>query len=641
MASAAPYPRMSSIAAEFETVLRRAPDRPAVRVGRVAGEAAAELSYAELGRRSDGLAARLAARGVGAGDFVAVALERSPDLIVALLGILKAGAAYVPLDPGYPTERLRFMIEDSAARVLVTQPSLRSGLPVDDASVLPIDAATSTAPARAASVARSGSDPAYVIYTSGSTGRPKGVVVPQRGVLRLVLGSTYTRLDASRVVLQLAPVSFDAATFEIWAPLLNGGVCVLYPRAGIPDYDELGAVLRNERVNTLWLTSSLFNAIIDHAPQILAGVEELLVGGEALSVAHVRKAQAQLSAQLVNGYGPTESTTFACCYRIPSPLPESTRSISIGRPIENTQVAILDEALRPVTPGSDGELCIAGDGLALGYHHLPEQTRERFVDAPSAPGGRFYRTGDRVRLLASGDIEFLGRLDTQVKLDGHRIELGEIESQLRSHPALRDAAVHVHQDASGARRLAAYVLPRDCAAVPRPGALREWLAERLPPYLVPHLFTTLDELPLTPNGKLDRGALPEPERRRPELEQPFVPPRSDLERFIAGLWKELLGVDRVGVRDRFFELGGSSLLALRFTRTLGAEIDAQIRIADFFDAPTVVDVARVLNDRHGEKIRARFGVQDAAPAELVEIAQIRTEGRRRRRDIRREGRVDE
>jgi len=177
--------------------------------------------------------------------------------------------------------------------------------------------------------------------------------------------------------------------------------------------------------------------------------------------------------------------------------------------------------------------------------------------------------------------------------------------------------------------------------VPRPGALREWLAERLPPYLVPHLFTTLDELPLTPNGKLDRGALPEPERRRPELEQPFVPPRSDLERFIAGLWKELLGVDRVGVRDRFFELGGSSLLALRFTRTLGAEIDAQIRIADFFDAPTVVDVARVLNDRHGEKIRARFGVQDAAPAELVEIAQIRTEGRRRRRDIRREGRVDE
>ncbi len=570
-----------------------------------------------------------------------MALERSPELIVALLGILKAGAAYVPLDPGYPTERLRFMVEDTEARVLVTQPSLRARLPVDDAAVLELDATRAIEPVAPASVARSGSDPAYVIYTSGSTGRPKGVVVPHRGVLRLVLGSSYTRLDASRVVLQLAPVSFDAATLEIWGPLLNGGVCVLYPRAGIPDYDELGAVLRNERVNTLWLTSSLFNAIIDHAPQILAGVEELLVGGEALSIAHVRKAQDQLSAQLVNGYGPTESTTFACCHRIPRPLPESIASIPIGRPIENTQVAILDEMLRPVTPGDDGELCIAGDGLALGYHRLPELSRERFVETPTAPGGRFYRTGDRVRLLPSGDIEFLGRVDTQVKLDGHRIELGEIETQLRSHPALRDAAVQVHQDASGARRLAAFVLPLDCATMPRPGALREWLGERLPAYMVPHLFTTLDELPLTPNGKLDRSALPEPERRRPELEQPYVPPRNDLERFIAGIWKELLGVDRVGVRDRFFELGGSSLLALRFTRTVGAEIDAQLRIADFFDAPTVIDVARVLIERHGEKLQARFGIQQTASAETVEAAPVSVEGRRRRRGIRLESRVDE
>jgi len=394
-------------------------------------------------------------------------------------------------------------------------------------------------------------------------------------------------------------------------------------------------------VNTLWLTSSLFNAIVDHAPHTLEGVEELLVGGEALSVAHVRKAQALLSARLVNGYGPTESTTFACCHRIPAPLPDGLRSIPIGRPIENTQVAILDADLAPVRAGDEGELCIAGDGLAQGYHRLPELTRERFVEAPDAPGGRFYRTGDRVRLLASGDIEYLGRLDTQVKLDGHRIELGEIESQLRGHPALRDAAVQVHQDASGARRLVAYVLPHDCAAVPRSGELRAYLAGRLPAYMVPHLFTALDELPLTPNGKLDRDALPEPERRRPELEQPFVPPRTELERFIAGLWKELLGVDRVGTRDRFFELGGSSLLALRFTRAAGAELDVPIRIADFFDAPTVTDVARVLLEKHGEKLRARFGLADASAAEVEHALPMRAEGRRRRRDARREGRIDE
>jgi aspartate racemase len=343
----------------------------------------------------------------------------------------------------------------------------------------------------------------------------------------------------------------------------------------------------------------------------------------------------------VNGYGPTESTTFACCCRIPSPLPESLRSIPIGRPIENTQVAILDAELRPVRAGEDGELCIAGDGLALGYHRLPDLTRERFVEAPDAPGGRFYRTGDRVRLLASGEIEFLGRLDTQVKLDGHRIELGEIESQLRGHATLRDAAVQVHQDAAGARRLVAYVLPRDCAAVPRFGELRTYLAERLPPYMVPHLFVALEELPLTPNGKLDRDALPEPERRRPELEHPFVPPRTELERFIAGVWRELLGVDRVGTRDRFFELGGSSLLALRFTRAVGAELDVPIRIADFFDAPTVTDVARVLLEKYGEKLSARFGLQEAAAVEIEAAPQLRAEGRRRRRDARREGRFDE
>jgi len=343
----------------------------------------------------------------------------------------------------------------------------------------------------------------------------------------------------------------------------------------------------------------------------------------------------------VNGYGPTESTTFACCHRIPSPLPDALRSIPIGRPIENTQVAILDAELAPVRDGDEGELCIAGDGLALGYHQLPELTRERFVESPNAPGGRFYRTGDRVRLLASGEIEFLGRLDTQVKLDGHRIELGEIETQLRGHPALRDAAVQVHQDVSGARRLVAYVLARDCAAVPRFGALRAHLADRLPPYMVPHLFVALDELPLTPNGKLDRDALPAPERRRPELEQPFVPPRTELERFVAGLWKELLGLDRVGTRDRFFELGGSSLLALRFTRAAGAELDVPIKIADFFDAPTVTDVARVLLEKHGAKLAARFGTSETNAVETEFAPQLRAEGRRRRRDARREGRFDE
>ncbi len=603
------YRRDATVATLFQQVATGSPERVALTMPTAAD--VATLTYAQLDRRSTVLAHELIGLGVAPGDRVVLFLGRTLETVVAMLAVLKARAAYVPLDPAYPPQRLRFMLDDVGPRLVLTDPDSLPRLPSHGGQTLTIapDHGATAAGSRGGLPPGDADDLAYLMYTSGSTGTPKGVAIPQRGITRLVRGNHFTPLDPQTVFLQLAPISFDASTLEIWGPLLNGGTCVLYPGCGMPDLGELGRVIRGRGVTHLWLTASLFNLIIDERPTVLAPVRELLTGGEALSVPHVGRALALLpDTQLVNGYGPTESTTFACCYRIPRLLAPELASIPIGVPIAHTTVQVLDEQQRPVTRGQAGELYIGGDGLARGYWQRPELTAERFVADPigADPAARLYRTGDRVRWLDGGVLEFLGRGDDQVKLRGHRIELGEVASVLAAHPLVGDAVAIVREDSPGDQRLVAYVTG---SPAPTPGALREYLEARLPEYMIPSTFVALDRIPLTANGKADRAALPRPGSGRPELGHPCVGPRTELEALLASLWVTLLELDRVGVQDRFFELGGTSLLAVQFIKRLSAVLGHDIALVALFDAPTIAEIAQVLVADYPAAVRSRFDLE--------------------------------
>lgn len=456
--TARPYPREGTITGQFDAIVRQYGSQPAV------SWKGDRLSYAELKGRADQLAAHLQGQGVRVGDRVGVWMDRSLDMVVALLGILKAGGAYVPLDPSYPAERLRWMLQDAGLTVVLTQAALAEGIPdLPGLRLIRMDSDWTDISRRGAAAVASGATaetPAYVIYTSGSTGVPKGSVVPHRAVLRLVCGADYVVLGPQTIALQLAPVSFDASTLELWGPLLNGGCCALFP-GRVPTSVDLGKALVAHRVNLLWLTSSLYNAIIDEAPEVLQGIEQLLIGGEALSLPHVRRGLEHLpQTRIINGYGPTEGTTFTCCYAIPPDLDSRLTSVPIGRPISNTRVYILDRRREPVPPGVWGELYIGGDGLAVGYLNRPELTAEKFVPDPFSSEGsaRLYRSGDVCRYLPDGLIEFRGRVDDQVKVRGFRIELGEIEAALRRCAGVKDCTVMVRTDA-GDKRIVAYLVP--------------------------------------------------------------------------------------------------------------------------------------------------------------------------------------
>lgn len=472
------------------------------------------------------------------------------------------------------------MLDDTDVAVLLTQESLEECLPKHRAKVVCLDREWGKIAKESAENLKSevtADNLAYVIYTSGSTGQPKGVEIPHRGIVRLVCGTDYASFESSEVFLQLAPISFDAATFEIWGALVHGAKCVLFPES-ISSPEELGAFLRQHGVSTLWLTSSLFNSIIDQAPQALRGIRQLLIGGEALSVAHIQRALTLLpNTQLINGYGPTESTTFTCCYAIPKELNQNLFSIPIGRPIGNTEVYICDARLNLAPIGVCGELYIGGAGLARGYLNRSEVTAEKFIANPfnSEPGARLYKTGDLARYRADGNIEFLGRIDNQVKIRGFRIELGEIESVLAQHPGVQEAVVLAREDSPGDKRLVGYVVSISQELSTR--TLKNYLKEKLPEYMVPSAFVFLQALPLTPNGKIERRALPAPEQLRPEIGESYVAPRTPVEELLANLWAEVLDVEKVGVHDNFFDLGGHSLLAVEAVNLIQRRIGQTVR----------------------------------------------------------------
>ncbi|MFN2384830.1 MAG: amino acid adenylation domain-containing protein [Thermoanaerobaculia bacterium] len=590
--TSAPYPREKGVHELFEEHARRAPEAVALLSE---GEA---LTYSELDRRSNRLARYLVKRGVRSGSLVGICLERSPQMVVALLGVLKAGGAYVPLDPAYPKERLRFMLEDTGLAILLTEERLREYLPDGAAEMISLEsdgAAIGRESEEKLERRAAGEDLAYVMYTSGSTGVPKGVEVPHRAIVRLLHGINYVRLDASETLLHLSPISFDASTFEIWGALTHGARCVLFTER-IPTPQALRSVIEKQNVSTLWLTASLFNTVIDADAEALSGVRQLLIGGEALSAAHVRRALERLpSTQIINGYGPTESTTFTCCYPIPKNLDSVLLSIPIGRPISNTRVYLLDSNFHPVPIGVAGELFIGGDGLARGYCNRAEATAEKFLANPLSESldSRLYRTGDLARWKTDGTIEFHGRTDDQVKIRGFRIEPAEIEAALRRHPAVEECAVVPREDAPGGKRLVAYVVGAHGEA-PAADTLRVFLKEKLPEYMVPSRFVALEAFPRTPSGKLDRRSLPEPDLSVEEGS--YSAPRDSLELQIVQAWEDLLQRHPVGLSDNFFDLGGHSLLAVRLFVRIEKLTGRKLPLATLFQAPTVGQLASILRE---------------------------------------------
>ncbi|WP_186032874.1 non-ribosomal peptide synthetase/type I polyketide synthase [Burkholderia gladioli] len=590
-----------------ETVALAHPTIPALFAERVAAHPRAiaveageqgefALTYAELDARANRLAQGLRALGVGPDVPVALCAQRSAEMVVGLLGILKAGGAYLPLDPDYPPERLDYLVEDARPRALVGDAGLIAALAARLPSPPPsiaLDAATLDAwPAEPPPLALHGDHLAYLVYTSGSTGQPKGVAITHRNVARLVHRNGYFDAAAAPRVLQFASLNFDAATFEIWAPLLNGGTLVMAaPQRH--SLERLAATLVERRIDMLWLTASLFDQMVERHLPAFASVRHVLTGGEALSLPHVRRfLEAGFATRLTNGYGPTESTTFACCHAI-EPASLGAQSVPIGRPIANTRAHVLDARGEPVPVGIAGELWLGGEGLARGYLNRPDLSAERFVPDPfAADGSRLYRTGDLVRRLPDGTLDYVGRIDSQVKIRGFRIETGEIEAVLLAMPWVAGAAVAVIEDEDGERRLAAYVVRRPEAREVDPGGLRGLLRQRLPEYMMPSAFVELDALPLTANGKIDLRALPAPSFAADRAEH--VAPRTPLEELLAGIWARVLKLDRVGVHDNFFDLGGHSLSATQVVAELREHLPMELPLRAFFEAPTIEAFAQVV-----------------------------------------------
>ncbi|RYZ40222.1 MAG: amino acid adenylation domain-containing protein, partial [Myxococcaceae bacterium] len=585
------YPREACIQDLFMAQAARTPDAVALEFGDT------RLTYAQLDMRSNQWAHVLREHGVGPDVLVAVGLDRSVELIVSLLAILKAGGAYVPLDATYPAPRLTAMLEDAPPKLLLTTREVRAKLAVDDA--LPCLFVEEmrlepqpTSPVHAGTHSR---HLAYVDFTSGSTGRPKGVATEHRGVLRMLHHAAYVEQGPKAVFLLIAPISFDASTFEIWAPLLFGSRLVVFPPSSPSDLELLARTIHRHRVTTLFLTSGLFSQVVDLKPEALWGVRNLLTGGDVISAPHVRRV-VEMGVHVTACYGPTETTVFASTLRMTDASQVAT-SIPLGRPIAETGFYVLDANGQPVPPGVPGEMFIGGDGLARGYISRPELTAERFVPHPfsSTPGERLYRTGDLGRWTPDGVLEFLGRTDDQVKVRGFRIELGEVEAALLAHPDVREAVAMVREEVPGDKRLTAWFVSERALD---PGTLREFLTQRLPEYMLPSALVPRDALPLTPNGKLDRKAL-----RAQAIAQPiasaYEAPVTPTEVALAAIWAELLRVPSVGRNDNFFELGGHSLLAMQVVARLRTHFGVELPLRAFFERATVSVLAARIDSLRG------------------------------------------
>lgn len=577
----------------FEAQAARTPDAIAVE------HAGTRLSYAELDAQADALARVLVERGAGPGDLVGLFVERSPRMLVALLGVLKAGAAYVPLDPSYPADRLAFMLEDSAARLVVTERDLLAQLPPSGSGVVLLEEALALP--RAARIIRAvrPEDLAYVIFTSGSTGRPKGVQIAHRAAVNFLASvAREPGLTAADTVCAVTTLSFDIALLELLLPLTVGARIALADRATAADGAALARLIETSGSTLMQATPATWRLLLEAGWSGQAGLR-LLSGGEALP-RDLADRLLGCGSELWNMYGPTETTVWSTLERVRT----GSAPVSIGRPLANTEIYVVDAHLQLVPAGVPGELLIGGLGVARGYLARPELTAEKFIADPfgARPGGRLYRTGDLARWRRDGRLEVLGRIDHQVKLRGFRIELGEIESVLGDHPAVRQAVVVCREDRPGDKRLVAYVVAQANDA-PTSAELRAFVKARLPEYMVPSTCVLLDRLPLTPNGKADRRALPAPEATANEGAT-FAAPRTEEEATLARLWAEVLGVERVGIDEDFFDLGGHSLLATQLISRVQKTFGGELGLRTLFEAPTVAGFAELLLRQRMESVGA-------------------------------------
>ncbi len=569
----------TTVAELFAAQVDRTPDVTAV----VAG--GTSLTYAELDARANRLAQRLISLGVHPEERVGVLLRRSADVVVAVLAVLKAGGAYLPLDSRAPVERQRLVLEQAGSRVLITDSDV---VPFGGHVVVPDGEESADRPR----VVAHPDGLAYVEFTSGSTGTPKGVAVRHRDVVALALDSRFDG-PAHRTVLMHSPLAFDASTYELWVPLLRGGRVVVAPPEDL-DAAVLRDLITAHGVTALWLTAGLFRVLAQDSPDCLAGVAEVWTGGDVVPATAVRQVMAACPGLVVvDGYGPTETTTFATAHRMADHVPGT---VPIGTALDGMATYVLDDRLRPVPVGVPGELYLAGAGLARGYLDRPGLTASRFVACPfGAPGERMYRTGDVVRWLPDGVLEFAGRADDQVKLRGFRIELGEVEAVLGRHPGVAGLVVVVREDDHGGKQLVAYLVPADPGREPDPSDLAAFAGRTLPDYMVPSAFVVLDALPLSANGKVDRAALPAPSAPVPAAR--YVAPRTDTEQVMAGIWAEALGVDRVGVEDDFTALGGDSMRSLLVTSRCRAAFDVPLTPHDVLTARTVAELSRLVEEK--------------------------------------------
>lgn len=587
------YPRDATIHQLFAEQASRTPDAIAAQLND------ATMTYGELSMKADAVAAYLGERGIGRYDYVGICVERSFEMLAALLGILKAGAASVALDAAHPPERIAFMAGEAAITLVLAQthlidavspalelPAAYGARAVSLETIIARPAKTMLMPPVAAN------DAAHVMYTSGSTGTPKGAIIPHRAAIRTVRGADYLHFDAAETFLAFVPLTFDVSMLEIWGALLNGARLVLAP-PGALSLDVLASTIANGGVTTLWLTTALFEQMVEEQLPQLRGVRQLIVGGDVLSPAHVRRALAGLpNTRLINAYGPTEATVLITAQPI-SVAPAGP--IPIGAPIANAAVYVLDAERRPVPVGVPGEIYTGGDGLALGYLNRPELTTERFV--PDSFGGcagaTLYRTGDHARWRADGSLDFIGRVDHQVKIRGVRIELGEIEATLTQHPAVREAAVTITSSGAAEKHLAAYIVVRAGVREPTPSDVLKFLSSRLSSQMIPASVTILETFPLTATGKVDRAALPkvvQPHRAPPTR----LVPKSAAEIAVAAHFAEILGLEDIGLDDDFYACGGDSLRAMRLVSRLRASFHVDLSVRNLLDTPRVGDLTATL-----------------------------------------------
>ncbi|MEK4421174.1 non-ribosomal peptide synthetase NrsC [Bacillus subtilis] len=590
------YPRNETISRLFEMQAEQTPNAVAI------VSDTQVFTYENLNSWANQIASVLQIKGVGPDSVVALLTGRTPELIAGMLGILKAGGAYLPIASDLPVERIAYMLSDSGAALLLQSEKTEKQLLDIECEQIIIEGIQKQGETKNVDSSAGPHSLAYIIYTSGSTGKPKGVMIEQRSVIRLVKNSNYITFTPEDRLLMTSSIGFDVGSFEIFGPLLNGAALHLSDQQTFLDSHQLKRYIEHQGITTIWLTSSLFNHLTEQNEQTFSQLKHLIIGGEALSPSHVNRIRNVCpEVSIWNGYGPTENTTFSTCLHIQKTY---ELSIPIGRPVGNSTAYILNQwgVLQPV--GAVGELCVGGDGVARGYLGRPDLTKEKFVPHPFAPGDRLYRTGDLARWLPDGTIEYVGRIDDQVKIRGYRVELGEIESALRQIDGVKEAAVLARTAQTGSKELFGYISVK---AGTNAEQVRSLLARSLPNYMIPAYIIEMETLPLTSNGKLNRKALPEPNFTS---KQTYAPPRNDLEDQLVLIWQEVLGIQRIGIEDSFFELGGDSIKALQVSARLG-RYGLSLQVSDLFRHPKIKDLSPFI--RKSERIIEQGPVQGDVP----------------------------